>query len=112
MPLVRPRQLFFCEVENALPGGEPYALPGPRAAVDIMSGIVNPFSLEELVDRGRGGFAFFNHFFHIDRLIAKLPEMMFRIVLIAVGEKLELPHQPFLTGLIGVFGYSPEQLFG
>jgi hypothetical protein len=74
--------------------------------------VVDPSGLEELIDRGRGGIALINNFPNINRLIAKLPEMLFGIVLIAVCKKLELPHQPFLPGLIGVFGDSPEQLFG
>jgi hypothetical protein len=74
--------------------------------------VVDPSGLKELINGGRGGLAFFNNFFDIDRLIAELPEMVFGIVLIAVGEELELAHQPFLPGLIGVFGNSPEELFG
>jgi hypothetical protein len=77
-----------------------------------MCGVVDPSGLHKFIDRGWDGFAFFNNFFNIDRLIAELPEMMFGIVLVSVCKKLELPHQPLLTGLIGVFGYSPEQLFG
>ena len=104
--------LFFREVVNTLPYGESNPLAGPGATVEVVSGVVDPPGLKEFVDRGRGGFTFFDNFFNVDRLIAKLPEMMFGIVLIAVSKELELPHQPFLTGFIGVFGNSPEQLFG
>jgi hypothetical protein len=106
------RVLFFRKVEDTLLYGELYALVRPCATVYIVRGVIDPPGLEEFVDRGWNGFVFLDDFFNVDRLITKLPEMMFGIMLIAISEELELSHQPFLAGLIGVFGYSPEQLFG
>ena len=60
-----------------------------------MPGVVDKFCLEELLDRGRDRLVFFNNFFNVHGLIAELPEMMFGIMLITVGKKLEQSHQPF-----------------
>ena len=103
--------LFFCDVEDTFPGCKPYPLMGPGATIDIVRGVVHPSGLEEFIDRGRDGFTFINNFFNIDRLVPELPEMMFGVVLVAVCKKLELTHQPFLPGLIGVFGDGAKQLF-
>ena len=64
-------------------------MTGPGAAIDVMAGVVDPFCLKELIDGGRNRLIFFNNFFYIHGLIAELPEMMFSIVLITVGEELE-----------------------
>src|ERR1700743_366214 len=84
------RILFFCKVGQVLPCGKFDALVGPGAAIDIMGGIVTPVGLEEFIDGGWEGLAFFSNFLHIDRLIAELPEMMFGVMLIPVGEELKL----------------------
>jgi len=59
------------------------------AAIDIMFGDIDYLFFQEVVEWRWDGLFFFNEFFKVHGLIAKLPEMVFRVVLIAVGEKLK-----------------------
>jgi len=67
--------------------GQFYPLLGIGAAIDIMFGVVDPFRLEEFIEGGRYRLSFINNLFEIDGLVAELPEVMFGIVLVAVGKK-------------------------
>ena len=91
--------------------GQFYPLRRIGAAIDIMTGMVDESRLLEFIERAGNGFVFFNELYKVDRLVAELPEMMLRIMLIAVGEKVKETHQPFFTGFLGVFRNGPEYLF-
>ena len=92
--------------------GQFYPLGGVGTAIDIMAGMVDESRFLEFFERIWNGLVFFNKLFKVDGLVAELPEMMFRIVLIAVGKKMKETHQPFFTGFFGVFRNGPEYLFG
>jgi hypothetical protein len=92
--------------------GQLNPLGGVGAAVDIVAGMIDEPGLLEFIERAGNGFVLFNDLFKVNGLIAELPEMMLRVMLIAVGEKVEEPHQPFFTGFLGVFGNGPEDLLG
>src|SRR3569833_2801076 len=68
--------------------GQFYFLSGVGAAIDIVLRKVYNFFLHQALEWGRNALFFFNKFFEVDGLIAKLPEMMFGVVLIAIGKKL------------------------
>ena len=92
--------------------GQFYPLGGIGAAIDIVAGMVDESRFLEFFERAGNGLVFFNKLFQVDRLVAELPEMMLRIVLITVGKKMKETHQPFFTGFFGVFRNGPEYLFG
>src|SRR5258708_4216356 len=69
--------------------GQFYPLAGVGAAINIVAGMVDECRFLESFERTGNGLIFFNKLFKIDGLVAELPEMMFRIVLIAVGKKMK-----------------------
>ena len=92
--------------------GQFYPLSGIGAAINIVAGVVDESGFLKFIERAGNGLVFFNKLFKIDGLVAELPEMMLRIVLIAVGKKMKETHQPFFTGFFGMLRNGPEYLLG
>ena len=76
-----------------------------------MLGDIDYSFFHKAVQWGWEGLIFFNKLFEVHGLIAELPEMMFRVVLIPVGEELKKAQEPFFAGLRGMLGNSPQDLF-
>ncbi len=95
-----------------LPGGQLNPLLGMGAAVNIMMWVINKPGSDRQILHLRYVMGKQLRAVQYYRMVAKLPEVMLRIVLIPVTVIREQSHHPFLTLFVGILRDAFEDLLG